>query len=195
MKKVPQESTAEPDSILRYRLDMLWLRGLLFTLLVPAMVAVVVPSAVHPGARLQGGAWHAGWVLIAAGTATYILCLLRFLAAGGTPAIWFTRRLRLLIGEEPAALISAGLYRYSRNPMYVGVLLVIFGQAIVCKSMPLALYGLVVFLVFHCTVVFGEEPHLRATRGPSYELYCRAVPRWLGLRRHAKAADATRKAL
>jgi protein-S-isoprenylcysteine O-methyltransferase Ste14 len=46
---------------------------------------------------------------------------------------------------------------------------------------PLAAYGGAVFLFFHLMIVFFEEPHLRATRGRSYDLYCRAVPRWLGL--------------
>jgi protein-S-isoprenylcysteine O-methyltransferase Ste14 len=137
-------------------------------------------------AHRQGGVWDAGWALIVCGVIVYALCLLRFLAAGGTPAIYFTRGLRFLIGEEPDSLISAGLYRFSRNPMYVGVLMVIFGQAIVLSSSRLAVYGGVVFLIFHLTVVLVEEPHLRATRGRPYERYCRRVPRWLGARRDGK---------
>jgi protein-S-isoprenylcysteine O-methyltransferase Ste14 len=161
--------------------QMLWLRGIVFTFLVPAVVGFFLPSALHPRAQLQRGISDAGWLLVAAGLLTYALCLVRFLAAGGTPAIYFARRLRLLIGEEPAGLVSGGLYRFSRNPMYVGVLLVVFGQAVLFASPILAAYGCAVFLFFHLTVVFLEEPHLRATRGPSYRLYCRSVPRWLGL--------------
>jgi protein-S-isoprenylcysteine O-methyltransferase Ste14 len=63
------------------------------------------------------------------------------------------------------------------------VLLVVFGQAVLFASPLLAAYGCAVSLFFHLMVVFFEEPHLRATRGRSYELYCRAVPRWLGLPR------------
>jgi protein-S-isoprenylcysteine O-methyltransferase Ste14 len=37
-----------------------------------------------------------------------------------------------------------------------------------------------VFLFFHLVVRLVEEPHLRAMHGPAYEIYCRAVPRWLG---------------
>jgi protein-S-isoprenylcysteine O-methyltransferase Ste14 len=158
----------------------------MFTLLVPAVVAVYVPMSLDPGARRQGGVWDTGWALIVLGAVVYTLCLLRFLAAGGTPAIYFTRGLRLLIGEEPTSLIAAGLYRFSRNPMYLGVVMVILGQAIVRRSVPVAVYGSIVFCVFHFTVVFIEEPHLRATQGHSYELYCRSVPRWLGMRRNAR---------
>jgi protein-S-isoprenylcysteine O-methyltransferase Ste14 len=160
---------------------MLWLRGLVFTLLVPGVVAFILPSAVDGGSRLRGGICEAGWLPVAAGALIYALCLIRFLTAGGTPAIFFTRHLRLLIGEEPAGLVSTGLYRFSRNPMYVGVLLVVFGQSVLFASPRLAAYACAVAVFFHLIVVFAEEPHLRATRGVSYEIYCRAVPRWLGL--------------
>jgi protein-S-isoprenylcysteine O-methyltransferase Ste14 len=161
--------------------QMLWVRDIVFTALVPAVVGFFLPSAIDPRARLRGGIWDAGWLLVAAGMLTYALCLIRFLTAGGTPAIYFARRLRLLIGEEPAGLVSGGPYRYSRNPMYLGVLLAVFGQAVLFASLRLAAYGCAVFLFFHLMVVLAEEPHLRATRGPSYDLYCRAVPRWLGV--------------
>jgi protein-S-isoprenylcysteine O-methyltransferase Ste14 len=159
---------------------MLWVRGIVFTFLVPAVVGFFLPAAIDSRARLRGGISDAGWLLVAAGMLIYALCLTRFLVAGGTPAIYFARRLRALIGEEPAGLVSGGLYRYSRNPMYAGMLLAVFGQAMLFASPLLAAYGCAVFLFFHLTVVFFEEPHLRATRGPSYDLYCRSVPRWLG---------------
>jgi protein-S-isoprenylcysteine O-methyltransferase Ste14 len=74
------------------------------------------------------------------------------------------------------------LYRFSRNPMYVGVLLVVFGQALIFSSRAVALYGAVLWLCFHVVVVVLEEPHLQAERGPSYDEYLRHVPRWLGWR-------------
>ena len=160
---------------------MLWVRGLIFTVLVAAVVGVFLPSVVDPRVQRQGGIWYVGWFVVAAGTLIYALCLIRFLAAGGTPAIFFTRHLRLLIGEEPARLVSDGLYRFSRNSMYVGVLVVVCGQAVIFVSPLIVAYGCTLFVFFHSIVVFAEEPHLRATRGPSYEIYCRTVPRWLGL--------------
>jgi len=80
--------------------------------------------------------------------------------------------LSFLIGEAPAALVSEGLYRYSRNPMYVGVLLTIFGQGLVT-------YGLIVWICFHAVVVLFEEPQLRKQNGEPYDEYRRKVPRWL----------------
>lgn len=160
---------------------MLWLRGLVSTVLVPAVIGGYRPRLIGPAAHPRGGFWNFGWLPIIAGTLIYAVCLLRFLSAGGTPAIFFTRPLRLLIGEEPSALVSAGLYRFTRNPMYTGVLMVIFGQAILFASASIAGYGLCVFACFHVVVVGLEEPHLRESRGEAYERYCGSVPRWLGL--------------
>jgi protein-S-isoprenylcysteine O-methyltransferase Ste14 len=160
---------------------MLWARGLIFTALVPTVAGLLVPSVIDRHAQPRGGIWDLGWLMLAAGALSYALCLIGFLAAGGTPAIFFTRRLRFLIGQEPSSLVSSGLYYFSRNPMYLAVLMVIFGQAVLFKSPLLAAYGCAAFLFFHVIVVFVEEPHLRAARGPTYELYCRTVPRWLGL--------------
>lgn len=161
---------------------MKWLRGIIFTLLVPAVIAGWVPYGMSRGAALRGGVWDLGWVVVGLGAAIYLLCFLGFLAAGGTPAIFFTRHLGFLIGNEPSKLVSGGLYRLSRNPMYLGVLLAIFGQAVLFASPQIALYGLAVGLLFHLTVVLLEEPHLRRERA-DYDDYCRRVPRWFGIPR------------
>jgi protein-S-isoprenylcysteine O-methyltransferase Ste14 len=156
-----------------------WVRGLIFTMLVPVMIGAVVPALIEWGGGLAGGLWQAGWVLIATGAVIYTLCFLRFLAAAGTPAIFFTRHIRFLIGEEPQKLVSTGLYRFSRNPMYVGVVVAIFGRALVSRSLIVAIYGGAVFVFFHAAVVLLEEPHLRRTLGEAYRQYCEKVPRWL----------------
>jgi protein-S-isoprenylcysteine O-methyltransferase Ste14 len=165
------------------RTGLLWARGLIFTALVPLVVAGWLPAVVDPFRRVAGGAWSVGWLLVAAGAAIYAACLLRFLAAGGTPAIFFTRPVRVLIGEEPRRLVQGWLYSLSRNPMYVGVVLAVFGQAIVFASRAIAIYGAFLWLMFHLVVVALEEPHLHDRHGAAYEDYCRRVPRWLRLPR------------
>ena len=160
---------------------MLWIRGLIFTVLMPGVAGGVVPLLLSGGGPLQDGAWRLGWIPVAVGAAIFFSCLLNFLAAGGTPAPFFSRGLRGLVGDEPAKLVCGGLYQVSRNPMYLGVLLVVFGQAVLFASTWIALYGMVAWLFLHVTVVRVEEPHLRAKQGQSYEEYCRRVPRWLGL--------------
>jgi protein-S-isoprenylcysteine O-methyltransferase Ste14 len=158
---------------------VLWLRGLVFTLLVPCVVGVYVPHLTYRNLNAPGGLCNAGWVVVGLGAGIYGVCLFAFLISGGTPAIFFTRHLSFVIGEEPRKLVRDGLYRISRNPMYVGVLLAVLGQAIVFASLRVAYYCAALWLLFHLVVVFLEEPHLRAERGPSYDEYCRQVPRWL----------------
>ena len=158
---------------------MLWLRGVLFTLLVPCVVGGLIPYSLTDG-HPRGGAWMLGWVVVACGSAIYLLCLLSFLAGGGTPAPFFTTPVKWILGEEPPKLVLSGLYRRSRNPMYVGVLTTILGQAIVFASWRVAEFGAVAAVAFHLVVLLIEEPHLRRVRGAEYEEYCRQVPRWLG---------------
>ena len=162
---------------------MLWLRALLFTLVMPTLFGVLAPYWLRGSRPLQSGPWRLGWIPIAIGATVYLSCLLSFLAAHGTPAPFFARKLRAVIGEEPASLVSAGLYRHSRNPMYVGVLLVVFGQALLFASSAIAVYGLVGWLLLNLAVRCIEEPHLRAKQGAEYEEYCRQVPRWIGVPR------------
>ena len=72
-----------------------------------------------------------------------------------------------------------GFYRYVRNPMYVAVLLMILGQALLLGNAELIVYAAVVGLVAHLFVLAYEEPTLRKTFGREYEIFCRNVPRWL----------------
>jgi protein-S-isoprenylcysteine O-methyltransferase Ste14 len=62
--------------------------------------------------------------------------------------------------------------------MYVGVLTVIFAQAIYYGSRAITVYGCVVFAMVYLFVYLYEEPTLRKLFGSQYEEYCRTVPRW-----------------
>lgn len=158
---------------------MLFLRGILFTVLVPCVLGWYVPHLYVAGRSPLGKWWAFGWLPVVLGSAIYASCLIDFLLAGGTPAIFFTRPLRFVLGEEPAGLVRNGLYRVTRNPMYVGVTMAVLGQAVLYASRAVASYGVLLWLCFHIVVVFLEEPHLRAQQGRSYDDYCRRVPRWL----------------
>jgi protein-S-isoprenylcysteine O-methyltransferase Ste14 len=151
---------------------MLFLKNLLFTVFVPGMVAGYVPWRMG-ASRLTDGARPALWLIAApvflAGASIYFWCLWDFATAGrGTPAPI----------DPPKTLVVRGLYRYVRNPMYVGVLLVIVGWTVLIRSRDVAIYGASVAMAFHLFVVFVEEPMLRAQFGESYGMYCRSVSRW-----------------
>ena len=79
----------------------------------------------------------------------------------------------------PTNLVVSGLYRYVRNPIYVAVVAVILGQAVLFADSDLLGYGALLWLFFHIVVIAVEEPTLRQSFGAEYEGYCASVPRWL----------------
>ncbi len=150
------------------------LRSLLFTFLLPGTIGGYLPWWIlrATGATLGGAlAWRwLGLVPLSVGLAIYVWCVADFALAGrGTPAPI----------DPPKELVVRGLYRVTRNPMYVGVLSVITGESWLFGSVPLAFYTVSVFAGFHCFVLGYEEPALRRSFGEAYQRYCAAVPRWL----------------
>lgn len=147
------------------------LKTLLFTILVPGTVAIYIPYILRgPGPHPITGLGLAGLAPAAAGAAIYFWCAWDFAVLGrGTP----------LPLDAPRRLVARGLYRFVRNPMYVGVLLLIFGQAIAFRSADTLWYGLAAAAFFHLFVVFYEEPALRRQFGESYQEYCKTVGRWI----------------
>jgi protein-S-isoprenylcysteine O-methyltransferase Ste14 len=75
--------------------------------------------------------------------------------------------------------VVTGLYRYVRNPMYVAVVVIILGQALLLGDGRLLWYGVLFWLACHAFVVGYEEPTLKRTFGAQYEAYRASVPRWI----------------
>ena len=73
----------------------------------------------------------------------------------------------------------SGFYRFVRNPMYIAVIALIIGQAVLFASWGVALYGVVVAAAFVSFVPLYEEPTLRRAYGEEYAAYCAATPRWI----------------
>ncbi len=111
-----------------------------------------------------------GGFLILVGVPVLLDSFARFAIQGlGTPAPVFPTR----------HLVVQGLYRYVRNPMYVALLLVVTGQALLFGSVHLLEYGAIVWLCTHVFVIGYEEPTLRAKFGKEYKTFCANVPRWI----------------
>jgi protein-S-isoprenylcysteine O-methyltransferase Ste14 len=111
-----------------------------------------------------------GGILIIAGVPGVVDSFVRFALEGlGTPA-----------PIAPAQkLVVTGLYRYVRNPIYIAVVAVIFGQALLFGDGRLLWYGALLWLFFHVWVVAIEEPELKQTFGTEYERFRTHVPRWI----------------
>ncbi len=153
---------------------LLLLKNLLFTVLVPGTVAFFVPYRIvfrgTESVRLDAVRLALAAPLVVLGLVIYFWCLWDFAVRGrGTPAPV----------DPPKHLVVRGLYARVRNPIYVGVLLVVTGWAVLFHSRAVLEYGIVLGLLFHLFVVLVEEPQLRRRFGASYQSYCRAVPRWL----------------
>ncbi len=126
---------------------MIWLRTLIFLALVPGTVLFYVPIQIASSADSTppiGFLRLFGAIPIAVGAAIVLWCARDFTAKGrGTPAPF----------DPPRALVVQGLYRYVRNPMYVGALLVLFGQFLYFQAAALLLYAGAAFLAAHLFVV------------------------------------------
>ena len=144
-------------------------RALIAFLALPGMVAFVVPATWLWQTEHTQLAQPLGLLPLVFGVLGLLWCVRDFYVAGkGTLAPW----------APPKALVVVGLYRYSRNPMYVSVALVLMGWAISFWSRGLLIYALIVVVAFHLRVVFGEEPWLARTHGEQWKQYANRVPRW-----------------
>jgi protein-S-isoprenylcysteine O-methyltransferase Ste14 len=148
----------------------------IFTALVPYVIGFWLPGQVQ---RVYASSLQAQIVplwrevlslaLFFLGAAIYSWCTWDFSVKGmGTPAPI----------DAPKNLVVNGLYRFVRNPMYLGVFCFPASRAIFSWSLPILLY-LIFFAGCACFfVLFYEEPHLCKVFGEPYADYCRRVPRW-----------------
>jgi len=144
----------------------------LFTVTVPGTVVGLVPWWLRDDAQTAPGiqAWAATAVIIV-GVAAYLhTAFWGFAATGrGTPAPIAPTKI----------LVVRGLHRFVRNPMYIGVALIVAGQAWLFHSAAIAMYLAVLLIIFHLFVLFYEEPALKKQFGEEYARYRVRVPRWV----------------
>lgn len=144
-----------------------------FFIAAPVMVAGVLPWLLLGGYGRQMASWPqvaVGAVLMTGGLAVLLHAFGRFVREGaGTPApIAPTER-----------LVVGGAYRHVRNPMYVAVIAIIIGQALLFSSWLVAAYALLAAMTMAAFVRAYEEPVLARRYGPDYERYRQSVPGWL----------------
>ena len=148
---------------------MLFLRALISFLVLPGIVAFLAP-ALLVGSIATRTLHREGVLVFLVGVLVLLWCVRDFYVAGkGTLAPW----------DPPRHLVSVGLYRYSRNPMYVGVLLILCGWTFAYRSRPMLIYTGVVAILFHLRVLLYEEPWLARTFPNEWPGYEARVPRWL----------------
>ena len=148
------------------------LKTIVFTFAVPGSVTVLIPWVLMGGFRRPGNGIVecTGLLLAATGSTIYFRCAWEFAVHGlGTPAP---------IAPTKYLVITA-LHRYVRNPMYIGVLLVLLGEAALFRAVVMIGFAAAFCVTVHLFVVFYEEPTLRRQFGSSYDQYSKRVPRWI----------------
>lgn len=149
------------------------LKTILFMLLVPGLLLVAIPIWLiqTDTALFSFGIFR--WLAVlfwAAGTAIAVWCAWAFTVRGkGTPSPT----------DPPKELVVGGLYRFVRNPIYIGVVIFLLGHVFWHPSRSILWMPLLVAVSSHLFVILYEEPHLRKTFGAAYEDYCQSVPRWI----------------
>lgn len=164
----------EADSKKTYT-SFLLIKLTIFTVALPGSITVWIPlywlmpwlrRAVTPSLWWQVLAS----ALILIGAWGYFWCGLDFVFRGrGTPAPI----------DPPQVLVVQGLYKYTRNPMYLSVLTVLAGEYVLFRSAIFLEYAVLVALGFFLFVLLYEEPALTRKMGAAYEQYREEVPRWI----------------
>jgi protein-S-isoprenylcysteine O-methyltransferase Ste14 len=111
-----------------------------------------------------------GWPVGFVGAVITAWCVGVFITQGkGTPAPF----------DPPREFVSRGPYCYTRNPMYIGALVVILGGGMILGSPSIICLSLAFGFLAHGFVVVYEEPVLEKKFGESYRRYCSSVNRWI----------------
>ena len=156
----------------------LFIRNVIFTILQPGIVAGLLPILLL-GKESYGqfvsrlfnpGIHSAGLIIFLLGFIIMVLCIKSFAVQG---------RGTLSPIDPTKNLVTDGLYKHSRNPMYVGVLLMLIGESIYFESPHLLIYTIIVFAGFQLFILYIEEPRLQKDFGEEYTAYCENVRRWI----------------
>jgi len=151
------------------------LGSLLFFAIAPGTIAFLVPEWItgwHLRPAFFGfeGLRLAGAALVILGLIPLVESFSRFVWKGfGTPAPV----------APPTKLVVSGFYRRVRNPMYVGLVVILIGEALLLGDERLFAWAAVLWLFFHLWVLIIEEPTLRHSFGDEYATFKANVPRWL----------------
>ncbi|HUM46078.1 MAG TPA: isoprenylcysteine carboxylmethyltransferase family protein [Chitinophagales bacterium] len=154
----------------------LFLRNLFFTILQPGIVAGLIPFFILGNkftkilSQSLSLLQYLSAIIFLTGFAGMLMCIISFAVRGqGT----------LSPADPTKKLVVSGLYRFSRNPMYVGVMMMLVGEFLFFQSPDLLLYSIGIFTAFNIFIILFEEPRLRKDFGKAYDRYCEKVRRWI----------------
>lgn len=148
------------------------LRSLLFLIIAPGTMAGYIPLVLlRKGPQVETGFFaFLAFPLWLLGGVVLLWSFWNFMVQGrGTPAPI----------DPPKELVVVGFYHYVRNPMYVGIFLLLIGHFLWFQYVWLLVYLALAFLIVQSFVTLYEEPTLKRKFGAAYENYLKRVPRWI----------------
>lgn len=162
------EASTPPSLLVRYGNFLFKYRDAVFPLVLVALLLVARPTWPRGSERLDDLLDLVGFTIAALGQALRVVTVgYAYIIRGG--------RNKQVYAED---LVTRGLFNHSRNPLYVGNVLILLGLLVIWNS-PLAyVVGGVFFLTGYVAIVAAEEAFLRRKFGPQYDAYCARVPRW-----------------
>lgn len=139
-------------------------------LVLPGMVAFVLPVWIGTSTARPVRYVVPATLLLCVGATLLLWCVREFyVAGGGTLAPW----------DPPRQLVTSGPYRMSRNPMYLGVDVILAAWCMLWSSRALIIYAVLFMIGFHLRVLLVEEPWARRRFGAEWDAYRARVPRWV----------------
>lgn len=139
--------------------------------ILPITVLIVIPLLIEKDLQPVGdGTTIIGALIIGLGLTIMVLTIRMFFRIGnGTLAPW----------DPTKRLVTSSLYKYVRNPMILGVTIVLCGETLLFCSIRIGVWGILFFIGNTIYIRFFEEPGLEKRFGAEYLKYKRHVPRWI----------------
>jgi protein-S-isoprenylcysteine O-methyltransferase Ste14 len=149
---------------------VLLVRAIAAFLALPAVVAFALPIWIATSASRPVRHVVLGVLLVCLGASLLLWCVREFYVAGrGTLAPW----------DPPKHLVTTGPYRFTRNPMYIGVITILVGWSTLWDSRTLVIYSALFAIGFHLRVLMFEELWAARRFGTEWEAYRARVHRWV----------------
>ena len=147
----------------------------IFSFILPITVLVFVPLWIEKDWTIRVNfSLFAGSILVLIGLMIMVVCISAFIRIGrGTLAPW----------SPTKKLVITGLYRYVRNPMILGVLIALIGEALGLRSLNILIWAASFFIINTIYFIVYEEPNLEDRFGNEYVDYKKNVSRWLPKRK------------
>lgn len=136
------------------------------------LIALVAVAALRfaPGPQIFAGLWPLSGLLLVGGGIWLNVAGDRQFRTARTP---------MRPDARPAALVTDGVFRFSRNPMYLGMVLLVFGIAVIVNRATALLVAPALGLLLQTRFIQREEQQIRAVFGADYIRYAARVRRWI----------------